>query len=322
MRFLRRATVTALASLALVPLTGAASTCGAATVPGAAAATATPPAATPAAAPPARVAKALKELRALEKSFGGRVGAYAVDTGTGRTIGYRAGERFPLLSTFKAMACAAVLHKARTTSPGLMSKVVRWTEADLKEHSPVTEKHVQDGLTVAKLCEAAVTQSDNTAGNMVLRQIGGPAGLTRYFRTLKDPRSRLDRWETELNDWSPGERRDTTTPASVGRDLRAVTTGTALTAKDRDRLIAWLVANQTGDARIRAGLPNTWRVGDKTGTSSKYGAANDIAIVWPSGKAAPVIMAIYTNRTTADAPVVDKAVADTAAILARGLGKL
>ncbi|MFD1114811.1 class A beta-lactamase [Sphaerisporangium aureirubrum] len=264
----------------------------------------------------------MKELRALEASFKGRIGAYAVDTGTGKTIGYRSGERFPLLSTFKAVACAAVLHKARTISPGLMGKVVHWTEADLQEHSPVTEKHVKDGLSVAKLCEAAVTQSDNTAGNMVLRQIGGPAGLTRYFRTLKDPRSRLDRWETELNDWSPKERRDTTTPASAGRDLRAVTTGNALTVKDRDRLIAWLVANQTGDARIRAGLPKTWTIGDKTGTSSAYGAGNDIAIVWPGKGAAPVIMAIYTNRRAADAPVADKVVADTAAILARGLGTL
>jgi beta-lactamase class A len=312
MRFLRRATFTALASIVLVPLTGAASACGAATVPAAATQEAVP----------ARVRTALTELRALEASFKGRIGAYAVDTGTGRTIGYRQGERFPLLSTFKAMACAAVLHKARTTSPGLMGKVVRWTEADLKEHSPVTEKHVKDGLSVAKLCEAAVTQSDNTAGNMVLRQIGGPAGLTGYFRTLKDLRSRLDRWETELNDWSPKERRDTTTPASIGRDLRAVTAGNALTAKDRDRLIAWLVANQTGDARIRAGLPKSWKIGDKTGTSSAYGAGNDIAIVWPGESAAPLIMAIYTNRRAADAAVDDTVVARTAAVLARGLGRL
>jgi len=267
-----------------------------------------------------------KELRALEASFQGRIGAYAVDTATGRTIAYRSDERFALLSTFKAIVAAAVLHKARTSEPGLMDKVVRWTKADLKENSPVTEKHVEDGLTVAELCDAAVTRSDNTAGNMLLKQIGGPAGLTRYFRTLKDPVSRLDRWETELNDWSPKSDRDTTTPAAIGRDLRALTVGRALTAKDRERLNGWLIDSRTGGTRIRAGLPKTWKVGDKTGTTSKYGSGNDIAIVWPSKtagrSAAPIIMAIYTHRKAVDAPVVDKVVADTATALARGLGKL
>jgi beta-lactamase class A len=267
-------------------------------------------------------ASARKELRALEASFDGRIGAYAVDTGTGKTITYRAGERFPLLSTAKAVSAAAVLHRARTSDPGLMNRVVRWTAAEVKANSPVTEKHVKDGMTVAELCEAAITRSDNTAANMLLKQIGGPAGLTRYFRALKDPISRMDRWETELNDWAPKEKRDTTTPASMGRDLRVLTTGSALDAKDRERLNAWLIANTTGDARIRAGLPKTWTIGDKTGTTSAYGAGNDIAVVWPGGSAAPVIMSIYTNREDVSAPVNEKIVADTAAVLARALGKL
>ncbi|MFD1542678.1 class A beta-lactamase [Nonomuraea guangzhouensis] len=265
---------------------------------------------------------AQKELRALEASFKGRIGAYALDTGTGKTIAYRSNERFPLLSTFKAMASAAALHKARTSDPGLMERVVHWTKDDLKSNSPVTEKHVADGLTVAELCEAAITYSDNTAANMVLKQIGGPAGLTRYFRTLKDPISRLDRWETELNDWTPKERRDTTTPASIARDLRKVTTGDALDAKDRATLNGWLKANTTGGARIRAGLPKTWTIGDKTGTGSTYGTANDIAIIWPAKDAAPIIMAIYTNRPAADAANDEKVIAGTATILARGLGRL
>ncbi|WP_435867271.1 class A beta-lactamase [Streptosporangium canum] len=320
---IRRASLSALASLVLIPLT-----CIAATGHASAAPSATTLPATPAAAPATAMraapdaGRARKELRTLEASFEGRIGAYAVDTATGKTVTYRSGERFPLLSTFKAIAAAAVLHKARTSDPGLLNKVVHWTSAELQEHSPVTEKHVKDGLTVARLCEAAITQSDNTAANMLLKQIGGPAGLTAYFHTLKDPVSRLDRWETELNNWSPKEKRDTTTPASMGRDLRAVTTGDALDAKDRERLNAWLIANKTGDARIRAGLPKTWTVGDKTGTNSKYGAGNDIAVVWPGKSAAPIIMSIYTNRRAADAPADDKVIADTAAILARGLGKL
>ncbi|WP_433497944.1 class A beta-lactamase [Sphaerimonospora sp. CA-214678] len=267
-------------------------------------------------------AGARRELRALEAVFKGRIGAYAVDTATGKTVAHRSGERFPLLSTFKAVAAAAVLHRARTSDPGLMDRVVRWSRDDLRPHSPITEKHVGDGMTVARLCEAAIRYSDNTAGNMLLKQIGGPAGLTRYLRTLKDPISRLDRWESELNDWNPTEKRDTTTPESMARSLRAITVGDALDAEDRDRLNGWLTANTTGDARIRAGLPEDWTIGDKTGTGGSYGTANDIAVVWPAGAAAPIVMAIYTNRRTADAPGEDRVVAETAAILARGLGKI
>ncbi|MGW2161074.1 class A beta-lactamase [Nonomuraea sp. NPDC001699] len=263
-----------------------------------------------------------KDLRALEASFKGRIGAYAIDTATGKTVAYRASERFPLLSTFKAPLCAAVLDKARTAEPGLMSKVVKWTAADMKPNSPVTEKHIKDGLTVAQLCEAAVTRSDGTASNLLLKQIDGPAGLTRYFRTLKDPISRMDRWHPELNDWTPKDKRDTTTPAAIGRDLHLLTVGNALHAEDRERLVAWLLANKVGDERIRAGLPKTWTIGDRTGTNSDgFGGGNDIAVIWPEKGAAPIIMAVYTNRTPG-LPTDNGTIAKTATILARGLGKL
>lgn len=259
-------------------------------------------------------------LRALETSFKGRIGAYAIDTATGRTIGYRAGERFALASTFKAVAAAAVLD--RTTDRELTRKVVRWTADEVKPYSPETAKHVKDGMTLAELCRAAIIYSDNTAGNMLLKRIGGPEGLTRYFRALKDPISRLDAWETELNDWSPKQKRNTTTPTSIAGDLRALTVGDALGAKDRSRLIGWLRDNTTGDARIRAGLPKSWIVGDKTGTGGTYGTANDIAVVWPGADAAPIIMAIYTNRAAADGAADNEVVAKTATVLARGLGRL
>ncbi|MEU4829587.1 class A beta-lactamase [Streptosporangium sp. NPDC023615] len=267
-------------------------------------------------------ARAGKELRGLEASFRGRIGAYALDTATGRTVTYRAGERFPMLSTFKAPLCASVLHRARTSEPGLMDRVIRWTAADMTPNSPVTEKHVKDGLTVTRLCEAAMNQSDGTASNLLLGLVGGPAGLTRYFRHLKDPVSRMDRRHPGLNDWTPKDRRDTTTPAAIGRDLRVLTTGRALHAKDRERFVAWLLANTTGAERIRAGLPRSWTVGDKTGTNSDgFGGGNDIAVVWPAKGAAPIIMAIYTNRAPG-LPTDNPTIAKTATVLARGLGRL
>jgi beta-lactamase class A len=188
-------------------------------------------------------------------------------------------------------------------------------------NSPVTGQHVDTGLTVAQLCDAAITRSDNTAGNLLLSQIGGPAGLTAFARTLGDPTSRLDRWETDLNDWRPDDPRDTTTPAAIGRDLARLTIGSALVPQDRQLLNGWLRGNTTGGARIRAGLPTTWVIGDKTGTSQSYGAANDIAVAWPPGSA-PLIIAIYTNRHQPDAAADNQIVATTATVLAGALGKL
>ncbi|GHB60813.1 beta-lactamase [Streptomyces xanthochromogenes] len=258
-------------------------------------------------------------LRQLEAAHDVRIGAYALDTVTGRTVSYRGNESFPSLSTFKAMACAAVLDRARHVEPGLLDKVVHWKASDEVANSPVTKGQGGKGMTVAELCRAAITQSDNTAGNMVLHQIGGPQGMTRYYRSLGDPVSRLDRWEPELNDWQPGEHRDTTAPASMGRDLAKTSLGCGLAPADRDTLNTWLRATVTGGERIRAGLPKDWTVGDKTGTTDAYGSANDIAVAWPkSGH--PVIIAVYTNHAVAQAPADNAVIASTASTLVRGLG--
>lgn len=272
-------------------------------------------------AAPSRRADVKKELRKLEASFKGRVGAFALDTATGATVSYRGHERFGMASTFKAILCAAILDKAQRSEPGLLDKLLRWKKSDLAGHSPVTEKHTGTGLTVAQLCDATITTSDNTAANLLLKQLGGPAGLTRYFRSIGDPISNLTRYETDLNQWEPGQKRDTTTPEAMGRDLSKVTVGQALSAPDEERLIGWLKASVTGNSRIRAGLPKDWTVGDKTGTPGVYGGAHDIAIAWPPS-GAPLIFVVYTNRLAADGTSDDSVVARTATILARGLGKI
>ncbi|MFF4189886.1 class A beta-lactamase [Nonomuraea sp. NPDC001831] len=275
-----------------------------------------------AARPESGTAGVRKQLRALENSYQGRIGAYAIDTGTGRTLSYRGGERFAGASTFKAVLCGAILDKARTTDPGLLDRTLHWTAEDVVANSPISGRpeNVRNGMTADRLCHAAVTASDNTAANVLLKQIGGPAGLTRYYRSLGDPVGRLDRWEPELNDWKPGEKRDTVKPAFMARDLQQLSLGDALVPEDRQRLNDWLRASVTGAERIRAGVPRDWIVGDKTGGGAgAYAPANDIAVAWPPS-GAPVIIAIYTNRTAPNATMDNSVIAKAATVLVRGLG--
>jgi beta-lactamase class A len=230
-------------------------------------------------------------IGALEKKSGGRLGVAVLDTETGDRAGHRADERFALCSTFKFLASAFVLARVDRGEERLDRRVV-FAKGDLVTYSPATEKRVGgDGMTVAEICEAAVQLSDNTAGNLLFASFGGPAGLTAYLRSLGDEVSRLDRIETELNTAIPGDPRDTTTPTAMLADMQKLLVGEALSPRSREQLIGWLVGNKTGDARLRAGLPMDWRVGDKTGTGDN-GAANDVAIAWPPGRP-PVLIAAY-----------------------------
>ncbi|MEV6322711.1 class A beta-lactamase [Nocardia sp. NPDC051787] len=258
------------------------------------------PSTTPAAATPS--------FNEMETNHAARLGVYAIDTASGRTVVHRDGERFPMASTFKGLACGALL-RDHPLSTGYFDQVIHYSRADLVEYSPVTEKHVDTGMTVAELCDATITVSDNTAGNQVLKLLGGPAGFTAFLRSIGDDISRLDRWETELNTAIPGDERDTTTPAALAADYRALVLGNVLGEPERERLKSWLIANTTGDKRIRAGLPAGWTVGDKTG-SPAYGGALDVAIAWPPGRA-PLVIAVLTTKfeqnAQADNPLVAEA---------------
>ncbi|MFF1755701.1 class A beta-lactamase [Streptomyces sp. NPDC058266] len=252
---------------------------------------------------------ARRRLRELEAGYPGRIGVHALDTGTGAALAYRAHERFAIASTFKVLAGAAILRRAREQEPGLLDVLIRYGRDDLVAASPRTEMHLETGMTVRELCDAAITYSDNTAANLLMRRIGGPAGITAFARSLGDSVTRLDRWETDLNTNIPGDRRDTTTPAAMTADLRALVLGDALHPLDRGQLTRWLVENTTGDKRIRAGLPTGWRVGDKTGTPA-YGGVNDVAVAWPPGGGAPLVVCVYTTRLDPDTPGEDRIAAD------------
>ena len=202
-----------------------------------------------------------------------------------------------MCSTFKWLAAAEVLSRVDRGTESLARRI-EFTPADLVPYSPVTSKHVgAPGMTLAGICEAAITLSDNTAGNLLLDSMGGPAGLTAFARSLGDRYTRLDRREPELNEAIPGDPRDTTTPAAMLHDMHALLVGAALSQASRAQLVEWMVATSTGDARLRAGLPDGWRVGDKTGTSNN-GVANDVAIAWPPGRAPLLVTAYYAEADT------------------------
>ncbi|MDA9412017.1 class A beta-lactamase [Bradyrhizobium sp. CCBAU 45384] len=240
----------------------------------------------------------IEAIKQLEQKSGGRLGVSVLDTNSGVPIHHRGDERFPMCSTFKVLAAAAILKDVGSKLEGLERRV-RIEQADLVEYSPVTSKHVGgEGMSLRELCEAAITLSDNTAGNALLKNIGGPAGLTSFARSLGDETTRLDRIETELNEAAPGDPRDTTTPNAMAANFRRLLLGDALVPEGRDQLIKWLVANKTGDSRLRAGLPQGWRVGDKTGSGQRE-TANDVAIVWPPARS-PIIIAVYLTGASLD----------------------
>jgi beta-lactamase class A len=219
-----------------------------------------------------------------------------------------------MCSTFKLLLTSAVLARKDRGEEDLARNIV-YTRAQVVSYSPVSGPHADgDGMTVAQLCEAALTRSDNTAANLLLESLGGPAAVTAFARSIGDPVTRLDRNETTLNEAIPGDPRDTTTPAAMLGDMRELLLGARLSAASREQLIAWLVANKTGDARLRAGLPKDWRVGDKTGTGDR-GTSNDIAIVWPAGRAPILVTTYLTGATRASAAQRDAAIAKVGALV-------
>jgi beta-lactamase class A len=250
-----------------------------------------------------------RSFAALEASYDTRVGVYVRDTGSGRTVTWRSGERFPFASTIKVPLSGAVLD--RVSHKGL-SRVIHFDQDDLVTYSPVTEKHVDDGMTVRDLIDAALRYSDNTAANLLFEQIGGPAGLDRSLDRLGDRVTNPQRVEPDLNTAIPGDVRDTSTPRAIATTVGRYVLGDALPRDDRTLLRSLMVANTTGGKLIRAGVPDGWVVADKTGAAD-YGVRNDVAVAFPPGRA-PVLIAVMTRRDKADATYDDAVVAEATRI--------
>ncbi|RJP70552.1 MAG: class A beta-lactamase [Comamonadaceae bacterium] len=254
-------------------------------------------------------------LRDIEATARGRLGVHIIDTATGREQGWRADERFLMLSSFKLLASALVLARTDRGEESLERRI-RYRAQDLVPWSPVTEQHVGgEGLSLAQLCEATLTTSDNTAANLILASYGGPAALTAFARRLGDTVTRLDRTEPELNRRAAsGEPLDTTTPRAMAHTVRTLLLGDALSPASRERLLQWLLANTTGGKRLRAGVPAGWRVGEKTGTAGDD--ANDVGIAFPPQRA-PLIVTAYLAESATDGATRDAALASVGRLLAR-----
>ncbi|QMU79847.1 class A beta-lactamase [Streptacidiphilus sp. PB12-B1b] len=266
----------------------------------------TAPAPTSPTAPTASQSSAAEPaLVAVERRYHARLGVYALDTATGRTVAYRADERFAYASTYKALA-AGVLLKRDTDAQ--LDRVITFGASDLTSYSPITSQHLGTGMTVRALIAAALDYSDNTAANLLLDQLGGPAGLQAALRSTGDTTTDVNRTEPTLNQATPGDPRDTSTPRALGTDLRAFALGDALPSGRAQLFTAWLRANTTGGPYIRSGVPAGWKVGDKTGNGG-YGTRNDIAVVWPTS-GAPIVIAVLSDRGSAGASSDDPLIAD------------
>jgi beta-lactamase class A len=242
---------------------------------------------------PVRLSALRKAFATLEQVNGGRLGVAVLDTSTGERPGHRADERFPMCSTFKFLLVSAVLERVDRRQE-MLDRGIAIPRGPLLFNSPLTEPHAGGTMAVAELCRAALTRSDNTAANLLLESIGGPAGVTSFSRSIDDRVTRLDRMETSLNQSLAGDPRDTTSPAAMAGDLKSVLLGDVLSPASRQQLTQWMEANFTGLDRLRANLPEGWRAADKTGSNGEH-TSNDIAVLWPVDRP-PVLITAYITQ--------------------------
>jgi beta-lactamase class A len=249
----------------------------------------------------------LAALRIIERALGGRLGVAFHAPAYRASLAYNGDERFPMCSTFKTSLAALALSLEQDGTLDLSERVT-WTADDLIFHTPFTGERVAQGATLRELAHAAQTVSDNLAANLLLDRVGGPAGLTAFWRRLGDETSRLDRMETAVNFVPEGDVRDTTTPVAMARTLAkmlATNSESPLEAPRRRELRRWMIESTTGLKRVRAGLPENWVAGDKTGNSGAHPAMGylrgNIGFALDPSEA-PTFFAVY-HQSPVGAPI-------------------
>lgn len=245
-----------------------------------------------------------KELKTLEHKLDGEIGLYAIDTNSGKIISYRGNQTFPFESTFKLMGVAALLHYNQS-KPVLQKRLFIKPEQLVMWH-PISGLYINQKVSLQTLAEGAISYSDNTAINMIIRELGGLDKINHFARMVGNNTFNLKHYEVNLNS-NPNNNEDSSTPKDMALSLQNILLGNVLSEHNKQLLFQWMRNNTTGYGRIRAGVPLGWAVADKTGSGS-YGVANDIGLVWsPSCK--PIILSIYTHQNKQAAIAQDDVIA-------------
>lgn len=253
----------------------------------------------------------------LENDHQAKIGVYALDTESNKTVSYHADDRFAYCSTSKVLMVGAVL---RQESLEGIKKTVTYTQKDILSYAPITAKYVETGMTLEEICSAALRVSDNTAANLLLAHIGGIDGFKMSLRQIGDMVTEPSRNEPMLNEAVPGDWRDTSTPHQLAVDFQSYILGDVLTAEKKNILVSWMSGNKNTDTLIRAGMQTDWIVADKSGTGG-YGTRNDVAIITPPGRK-PIILAILTTHNDKNAKADDQLLAEIARIIGERFKKI
>ncbi|EPP5351652.1 CARB family carbenicillin-hydrolyzing class A beta-lactamase [Vibrio alginolyticus] len=253
-----------------------------------------------------------EDISLLEQQTSSRIGVSVWDTQADERWDYRGDERFPLMSTFKTLACAKMLSDMDSSklSKNATAKV---DERSIVVWSPVMDKLAGQNTRIEHACEAAMLMSDNTAANLVLNEIGGPKAVTMFLRTIGDKATRLDRIEPRLNEATPGDSRDTTTPNAILNTLRTLVEGETLSYESRVQLKIWMQDNKVSDSLMRSVLPTGWSIADRSGAGG-HGSRGINAIIWKE-KHRPVYISIYVTETELSLQARDQLVAQISQLI-------
>ncbi|EGP19459.1 class A beta-lactamase [Halomonas sp. TD01] len=255
----------------------------------------------------------LTEVDRIERQLDARVGFAAYNLETGQRWEYNADQLFAMSSTFKTLACASLLQRVDEGNEQLERRV-KVSASDIVTYSPVTEAYADNReISLFELCEATMTTSDNTAANLILQAIGGPQAVTEFVRELGDSVTRLDRWETELNEATPHDERDTSTPNAMVSNLEKLVVGNALSPQSKNQLREWLVNNEVADGLFRSHMPDEWVIGDRTGAGG-FGSRSITAVIWPPERE-PTIVAFYITETDASFEERNSAIAELGSVI-------
>lgn len=249
----------------------------------------------------------IKKIEEIESQLGARIGVSIYDVTDNKLWNYNGDTRFPLMSTFKTLACAKLLDDVEKGLQSFSTSTVI-TKSSLVKWSPVTKKYIGEKFTLKQACSAAMIMSDNTATNIVLTGIKGPKALTQFMRSIGDNVTQLDRVEPYLNEALDGDKRDTTTPNAMVKSLDTLLFGDALSQASKDQLKQWMIDNKVTGSLLRSVLPENWSIADRSGAGG-YGSRGITAVVWPD-KRSPLIISIYLTQTDASFAQRNKAIAN------------